>query len=183
VILFYFILFYFILFYFILFYLWSVKLQLMHIISDNEGLLYSFDVICILSKRWDFDNGYVVLRLPAACNMNGSTDMATQAVREESRRGERRNGVKTNSFWSKLKFYCCDTQLWRKGEGTRFPPNNLWSSRKVSTCGSACSSSGRGKTNEQEAPPLSKQVSGWGRGDYNVVTSLFGHLICIVHVM
>jgi hypothetical protein len=30
----------------------------------------------------------------------------------------------------------------------------------------AQSSSGRGRTNEQEAPPLSKQVSGWGRGDY-----------------
>jgi hypothetical protein len=30
----------------------------------------------------------------------------------------------------------------------------------------ALSSSGRGRTNEQEAPPLSKQVSGWGRGDY-----------------
>ena len=29
-------------------------------------------------------------------------------------------------------------------------------------CGSAGSSSGRGRTNEQEAPPLSKQVSGWG---------------------
>ena len=30
----------------------------------------------------------------------------------------------------------------------------------------AGSSSGRGRTNEQEAPPLSKQVSGWRRGDY-----------------
>jgi hypothetical protein len=30
----------------------------------------------------------------------------------------------------------------------------------------AGSSSGRGRTNDQEAPPLSKQVSGWGRGDY-----------------
>jgi hypothetical protein len=30
----------------------------------------------------------------------------------------------------------------------------------------AWSSSGCGRTNEQEAPPLSKQVSGWGRGDY-----------------
>jgi hypothetical protein len=30
----------------------------------------------------------------------------------------------------------------------------------------AGSSSGRGRTNEEEAPPLSKQVSGWGRGDY-----------------
>jgi hypothetical protein len=28
------------------------------------------------------------------------------------------------------------------------------------------SSSGCGRTNEQEPPPLSKQVSGWGRGDY-----------------
>jgi hypothetical protein len=39
-----------------------------------------------------------LLRPPAACNVNGSTDMATQAVREESRQGERRNGAKTNSF-------------------------------------------------------------------------------------
>jgi hypothetical protein len=30
----------------------------------------------------------------------------------------------------------------------------------------ARSSSGRGRTIEREAPPLSKQVSGWGRGDY-----------------
>jgi hypothetical protein len=30
----------------------------------------------------------------------------------------------------------------------------------------AGSSSGRGRTIEREAPPLSKQVSGWGRGDY-----------------
>ena len=35
-------------------------------------------------------------------------------------------------------------------------------------CGSAGFSSGRGRTNEQEAPPLSKQVSGWGRGDYSL---------------
>ena len=46
------------------------------------------------------------------------------------------------------------------------PLNNLCSSRKVHECGSASSSSGHGRTNEQEAPPLSKQVSGWGRGDY-----------------
>jgi hypothetical protein len=30
----------------------------------------------------------------------------------------------------------------------------------------AGSSSRHGRTIEQEAPPLSKQVSGWGRGDY-----------------
>jgi hypothetical protein len=30
----------------------------------------------------------------------------------------------------------------------------------------AGSSSGHGRTIEQKAPPLSKQVSGWGRGDY-----------------
>jgi hypothetical protein len=97
----------------------------------------AFFVVCLyLSFHWriKFCNSFTLLRLPAARNMNGSTDMATRAVREESRRGERRNGAKTNSFWSKLKFYCCDTQLWRKGEGTWFPPNNLWSSRKVSTC-------------------------------------------------
>jgi hypothetical protein len=39
-----------------------------------------------------------LLRPPAARNMNGSTEKATRAVREESRRGERRNGAKTNSF-------------------------------------------------------------------------------------
>jgi hypothetical protein len=58
-----------------------------------------------------------LLRPPAARNMNGSTDMATRAVREESRRGERRNGAKTNSFWSKLKFYCCDTSYEGRGRG------------------------------------------------------------------
>jgi hypothetical protein len=30
----------------------------------------------------------------------------------------------------------------------------------------ARSSGGHGRTNEQETPPLSKQVSGWERGDY-----------------
>ena len=39
-----------------------------------------------------------VLRPPAARNVNGSTDIATRTVREESRQGKRRNGVKTNSF-------------------------------------------------------------------------------------
>jgi hypothetical protein len=58
-----------------------------------------------------------VLWPPAARNMNGSTDMATRAVREESRWGERRNGAKTNSFWSKLKFYCCDTSYEGRGRG------------------------------------------------------------------
>jgi hypothetical protein len=33
-------------------------------------------------------------------------------------------------------------------------------------CKVAGSSSGRGRTIEQEVPPLSKQVSGWGMGDY-----------------
>jgi hypothetical protein len=58
-----------------------------------------------------------VLRPPAARNMNGSTEKATRAVIEESRRGERRNGAKTNSFWSKLKFYCCDTSYEGRGRG------------------------------------------------------------------
>jgi hypothetical protein len=34
------------------------------------------------------------------------------------------------------------------------------------TSKAAGSSSGRGRKIEREAPPLSKQVSGWGRGDY-----------------
>jgi hypothetical protein len=41
---------------------------------------------------------YKVLRPPAAHNMNGLTEKATRAVREESRRGERRSAAKTNSF-------------------------------------------------------------------------------------
>jgi hypothetical protein len=36
----------------------------------------------------------------------------------------------------------------------------------------AGSSSGHGRTIEREAPPLSKQVSGWGRGDYSTGVSL-----------
>jgi hypothetical protein len=58
-----------------------------------------------------------MLRPPAARNMNGLTEKATRAVREESRRGERRNGAKTNSFWSKLKFYCWDTSYKGRGRG------------------------------------------------------------------
>jgi hypothetical protein len=51
------------------------------------------------------------------------------------------------------------------------------SSSRVSKCvapnsKTARSSSGRGRTNEQEAPPPSKQVSGWGRGDYISRSSL-----------
>jgi hypothetical protein len=40
-------------------------------------------------------------------------------------------------------------------------------------CGSAGSSSGCDRTNEQEAPSLSKQVSGWGRGDYTEQVTSF----------
>jgi hypothetical protein len=40
------------------------------------------------------------------------------------------------------------------------------STRWLRNSKAAGSSSGRGRTNEQEAPPLNKQVSGWGRGDY-----------------
>jgi hypothetical protein len=43
-------------------------------------------------------------------------------------------------------------------------------------CGSAGSSSGHGRTNEQEAPPLSKQVSGWGRGDYTCAHTKIGQI-------
>ena len=50
----------------------------------------------------------------------------------------------------------------KEGEGTRFPPNNLWSSRKVHVCGSAGSISGRGRTNEQEAPPRASRFQARG---------------------
>jgi hypothetical protein len=39
----------------------------------------------------------------------------------------------------------------------------------------AGSSSGHGRKFEQEAPPLSKQVSGWGRGDYRQRQTLPQH--------
>ena len=39
-----------------------------------------------------------LLRPPAARNVNGSTEKAARAVREESRRGGRKNGAKTISF-------------------------------------------------------------------------------------
>jgi hypothetical protein len=51
----------------------------------------------------------------------------------------------------------------------------------VHVCGSAGSSSGRGRTNEQEAPPLSKQVSGWGRGDYSFLLIFFLFQIVLLH--
>ena len=49
--------------------------------------------------------------------------------------------------------------------------------RKVSTCvvpnsKAADSISGRGRKNEREAPPLSKQVSGWGRGGYSRIIGI-----------
>ena len=58
-----------------------------------------------------------MLRPPAARNVNGSTEKAARAVREESRRGGRKNGAKTISFWSKLKFYCWDTSYEGRGRG------------------------------------------------------------------
>jgi hypothetical protein len=50
----------------------------------------------------------------------------------------------------------------------------LGSNSRVTTCTApnskaAGSSSGHGRTIEREAPPLSKQVSGWRRGDYTWV--------------
>ena len=77
------------------------------LVAKSE-LLWVFEIIA---------RNVLLLRPPAAHNVNGSTDMATRAVREESRRGERRNGAKTNSFWSKLKFYCCDTSYEGRGRG------------------------------------------------------------------
>jgi hypothetical protein len=55
------------------------------------------------------------------------------------------------------------------GGGTRFPPNNLGVRLQVNRRGllnskAAGNSSGHGRKIEQEAPPLSKQVSGWGVG-------------------
>ena len=49
----------------------------------------------------------------------------------------------------------------------------------------AGSSSGRGRTIEREAPPLSKQVSGWGRGDYRwfIKNSLYFPLSFAVSVI
>jgi hypothetical protein len=58
-----------------------------------------------------------LLRPPAARNVNGSTEKAARAVREESRRGGRKNGAKTISFWSKPKFYCCDISYEGRGRG------------------------------------------------------------------
>jgi hypothetical protein len=45
-----------------------------------------------------------------ACNVNGSTEMATRA-KGGTRRGERRNGAKTSSSCSKLNFTISDIQL------------------------------------------------------------------------
>jgi hypothetical protein len=59
----------------------------------------------------------------------------------------------------------------KEGEGSDSHQIILGSSSRVTTCmapnsKATGSSSGRGRTIEQEVPPLSKQVSGWGRGDY-----------------
>jgi hypothetical protein len=59
----------------------------------------------------------------------------------------------------------------KEGGGARFLPNNLGVRLQVNmgwlrNSKAASSSSGHGRMIEQQAPPLSKQVSGWGRGDY-----------------
>jgi hypothetical protein len=58
------------------------------------------------------------------------------------------------------------------------------SSSRVNTCVAPSSkaagfSSGHGRTIEQEAPPLSKQVSGWGRGDYTLSLSVPKQDCCV----
>jgi hypothetical protein len=60
----------------------------------------------------------------------------------------------------------------KEGEGPDSRQIILESSSRVTTCTAlnnkaAGSSSGHGRLIEREAPPLSKQVSGCGRGDYN----------------
>jgi hypothetical protein len=55
----------------------------------------------------------------------------------------------------------CQNSIGKMEKATCVAPNSK----------AACSSSGRGRMIEREAPPLSKQVSGWGRGDYNRVYS------------
>jgi hypothetical protein len=59
----------------------------------------------------------------------------------------------------------------KQGKGPDSRQLILESNSRVTTCTArnskaAGSSSGRGRTIEREAPPLSKQVSGWGRGGY-----------------
>jgi hypothetical protein len=72
-----------------------------------------------------------------------------------------RNAAKTGIL-IKAQFYC-STRSYEAGEGgPNFRQIISGSSSKA-----AGSSSGRGRMIEGEAPPLSKQVSGWGRGDYS----------------
>ena len=102
---------------------------------------------------------------------NGSTEMATRAEREELDGWKKeRSQVKSHSDQSSI-FTVATLSYEGRGRGPDSRQIISRSSSRVSTCvapnsKTARSSSMRGRTNEQEAPPLSKQVSGWGRGDY-----------------
>ena len=58
--------------------------------AQHQHLLKALEHCHLLNAGWD-----VVLRPPAARNVNGSTEKAARAVREESRRGGRKNVAKT----------------------------------------------------------------------------------------
>ena len=69
----------------------------------------------------------------------------------------------------------------KQGKGPDSRQLILGSNSRVTTCTApnskaAGSSSGHGRTIEREAPPLSKQVSGWGRGDYRLQSGMSGML-------
>ena len=81
----------------------------------------------------------------------------------------------------KAQFYC-STRNYKAGEGG--PDSRqliLGCNSRVTMCRApnskaAGTSSGHGRMIEREAPPLSKQVSGWGRGDYRLQSGMSGML-------
>ena len=81
----------------------------------------------------------------------------------------------------KAQFYC-STRNYKAGKGGPYSRQLiLGSNSRVTMCRApnskeAGSSSGHGRMIEREAPPLSKQVSGWGRGDYRLQSGMSGML-------
>jgi hypothetical protein len=104
-------------------------------------------------------------------NVNGSTEMATRAKGGTRRGKEETEPRQVHPVQSSILLVPTFSY---KGRGREPDSRQLvsGSSSRVNTCvapssKAAGSSSGHGRTIEREAPPLSKQVSGWGRGDYS----------------
>jgi hypothetical protein len=132
---------------------------LLHLPSTSSSSVF-LSLLCSL---------YPLLLCPA--NRSQVWVLAWKGILETwKRRGARQREIKMElrqSSWSKLNF-TIPPAVMKQGKGVGFLPNSLGVRLQVNTwwlrnSKARSSSSGRGRTIEQQAPPLSKQVSGWGR--------------------